>query len=207
MSSSSSRRLWLSLVAAAVALGTAALPAGASTASEERQGAALVKALNAGDRSCSSLSAGEFERIGEFAMGLHFAAASQHDAMNRRMRAMMGERGEELSHQAMGRAYTRCTTSRSPGSGALHGMRDGSWPAMMGGSPYGPGMMNGARHAPTQSAGMHRAGGGHGWAPAAVVGVALLSATLAGGLVALLLTRGGRQRPGNGASPPRAVGR
>src|SRR5665648_114363 len=47
-------------------------PAFASTASEEQQGAAFVKALNTGKRSCETLTLTDFERIGEYAMGLNF---------------------------------------------------------------------------------------------------------------------------------------
>lgn len=81
--------------AVALALSLTAAPAGASTASEEQQGAALVKALRVGTRSCKTFSATEFERIGEYAMGLNFATVARHDAMNRHMRAMMATQGEQ----------------------------------------------------------------------------------------------------------------
>jgi putative membrane protein len=127
-----------SLAAAAALLSLVAVPAIASTASEEQQGAALVKAINAGQRSCSSLSADDFERIGEYAMGLNFATVAQHDAMNQHMRQMMGPVGEASAHQAMGRAYARC-----PGGRAFRGM-------MMygGGGMFGGGMSRGGGMSP-----------------------------------------------------------
>ena len=182
-----SYRLRLSVVFAAVValLALAPVLAFASTASEEQQGAALVKALNAGDRTCASLSAGDFERIGEYAMGLNFATVAQHETMNAHMRAMMGLRGEELAHQAMGRAYSACLTAAQRRSGAY---------------AYGPGMMGGYGAASgAGSARLAGAGGGHhDWSAGAVIGVAVLAAALAGGLVAVLVTR--RHRLATGAS-------
>ena len=195
--------VWGVVVSLAVALTFGAVPGVASTASEEQRGAALVKALNAGDRSCSSLSADDLESVGEYAMGLNFATVAQHDAMNAHMRSMMGTRGEQLAHQAMGRAYTGCGTSSQRSGAYGPGMMGGYGSGMMGGTPYGPGMMRGGASA--GGAGASRlanatSGNGHdGWSAGAIIGVAVLGAMLAGGLVAVLVTRAGRHRPAAGA--------
>ena len=198
-----SSRLWILLAIATAMVSVGVSGAGASTASEEQQGAALVKAFNAGDRSCASVSADDFERIGEYAMGLNFATVAQHGAMNAHMRAMMGARGEELAHQAMGRAYAGCVTASQRDSGSYGGMMSGYSGGMMNGTPYGPGMMS--RSGARNSAGSARltgaasgGGGHHDWSTGAVIGVAVLVAALAGGLVALLVAR--RHRPAAGAS-------
>lgn len=167
----------------------AAAPALASTASEEQQGAALVKALNTGKSSCKSLASTDFERIGEYAMGLNFTTAAQHDAMNQRMRAMMGAQGEEQAHQAMGRAYSGCVPSGQKGTYGA-GMMDGygsSGSGMMGGSAYGPGMMNG-----------NGRGANHDMSTAAVIVIAVLASALGAALFALLAPR--IKRRGSSAS-------
>lgn len=181
-------------VAAALALTlcVAAAPAAASTGSEEQQGAGLVETLNSGKRSCKSVTPAEFEHIGEYAMGLNFSGAAQHAAMNQRMRTMMGGRGEERAHQAMGRAYTGCLTGGqqgASGAGAMGGY--GSSGAMMGGSAYGPGMMNVDRRAAAV-----RDGTGLG----AVVLIALLAGALGAALSALILPRLTRRGPAASAS-------
>jgi hypothetical protein len=63
---------------------------------------ALVVA--AAERSCSDLSAGDFELIGEHAMGRYLGSGSAHQAMNTHMTAMMGSVREERMHQGLGSA-------------------------------------------------------------------------------------------------------
>ena len=191
-------RALTSAAVAVAALSLGVLPALASTASEEQQGAALAKALNAGDRSCGSLSATDFERIGEYAMGLNFATVAQHAAMNAHMRAMIGAGGEERAHRAMGRAYAGCGTAAQRSGTYGPGMMGGGYGSgMMGGTAYGPGMMNrdGTGAGAARLGNARSAGGHHDWSAGAVVGIAVLAAALAGGLVALLVTRRGRHRP------------
>ncbi|MGE5408155.1 MAG: hypothetical protein ACM3NV_06035 [Syntrophothermus sp.] len=60
-----------------------------------------------------------------------------HEAMNRRMRAMMGEAGEERMHEALGRRYGGCAGGAGAGwiasmAGMMDGRRGGSGPGMMG---------------------------------------------------------------------------
>lgn len=157
----------------ALSMGSATAPAWGSTASEERQGAALTKAVNTGERSCRSLSAGDLDRIGEYAMGLGFTTGAQHDAMNARMRTMMGADGERQAHRAMGGSYSGCAANAAqdatPGTGMMG--RYGASPSMMGGGDYGPGMMRS-----TQAG-----DGGLGTVP--VVLIAFAAAMLGAGLV------------------------
>lgn len=86
----------------------------ASVADEERQGRDLVAQLQAGDKRCDDLAAQDFEHIGEYVMGRMLGSTQAHEAMNERMRQMMGERAEKRMHELMGRRYAGC----GRGSGA-----------------------------------------------------------------------------------------
>lgn len=105
------------LVAAAAFVLALALagPALASVADEQREGAALVQALDAGKRDYKSLSSQDFERIGEYWMGRMIGSTQTHEAMNARMRQMMGADGEERMHELMGQRYARLVTSSATG--------------------------------------------------------------------------------------------
>ena len=164
-------------VLTALALVSLAPAASGSTASEERQGAALAKAVNGGQRSCGSLTPADFGEIGEYAMGLNFTSTQQHEAMNGRMTEMMGADGERQAHRAMGRAYSGCAGGGDEGGAAGGGMMGSYGGGMMGGTAYGPAMMGG------------RYGVDDGLGTSSVVLVGVLSALLGGGLVALLLRR------------------
>lgn len=176
-----------------LATGAAAAPAWASTASEEQQGAALVKAVNEGQRSCRSLSETELDRVGEYAMGLGFTSSAAHEAMNVRMTVMMGVRGEQQAHRAMGRSYGGCVSGARGASGT--GMMDGrnpSGPQMMGG--YGAGMMSGSAYGP----GLTRSSpvaGDDGVGTGSVVVIALAAALLGAGLFAFVTSRPHRSPP------------
>lgn len=175
--SAAARRAAVALVA--VSMGWASAPAWGSTASAERQGAALTKAVNTGERSCRSLSAAELDRIGEYAMGLGFTTGAQHDAMNARMRTMIGAAGERQAHRAMGGSYSGCAANAAQDgtSGTVMMGRYGASPTMMNGSDYGPGM---ARSTPADD-------GGLGTVPGVLI--ALAAAVLGAGLVAFALRR------------------
>lgn len=111
----------------------AAAPAMGAT-SEEQQGAQLLRNLQAGKASCASLSATNFERIGEYVMGRMLGSSAAHDAMNRQMAAMMGSGGETQAHVFMGQRFAGCATGRAPVAfGAMMGMMG----AGMMGSAYG----------------------------------------------------------------------
>ena len=124
------RRRSLLLLVLAVAAGFSA--AAVAQGDDEARGRDLLSAVDARDRDCGDLDDGDFEMIGEYLMGRMVGDAESHDAMDRIMRSMMGERGEEAAHERMGRRFAGC------GGGALGGMM-----GMMMGGGYGGGMMGG----------------------------------------------------------------
>lgn len=128
------RSVIAALVAALLALtALAAAPAMGAT-SEEQQGAQLLRNLQAGKATCTSLSTTNFERIGEYVMGRMLGSSAAHDAMNRQMAAMMGSGGETQAHVFMGQRFAGCATGRAPVAfGAMMGMMG----AGMMGSAYG----------------------------------------------------------------------
>jgi hypothetical protein len=173
-----------------------ALPtsAGASLSGDVQQGQGLAQSLRSGQTSCASLSSGDFELIGEYAMGRYLADPAAHEAMNRRMAAMIGQAGEERMHVALGHRYAGCAGGPASGwVGAMGPMMFGSYGGpggagrgMMGGyegggSSYGRGMMGPG------------SGEGHVGTMIAVL-IALGAAALGGGIVALALYR--RLSPG-----------
>ena len=128
------RSVIAALVAALLALtALAAAPAMGAT-SEEQQGAQLLRSLQAGTATCTSLTTTNFERIGEYVMGRMLGSSAAHDAMNRQMAAMMGSGGETQAHVFMGQRFAGCATGRAPVAfGAMMGMMG----AGMMGSAYG----------------------------------------------------------------------
>ena len=177
----------LAVMCTAAVVGGAAAPAWGTTAQDERKGAALTRAVNAGERSCRSLSPAERERVGEFAMGLRFTSSDEHEAMNARMQTMMGPGGEQQAHRAMGSAWSGCgsgerrgATGEMPGSPGTGMMGGDGWggAGMMDGTAYGPGMTRAASGA---------ADGGLGAGAVILIGVA--SALLGGALVAFAAPR------------------
>jgi hypothetical protein len=140
------RLLWAVLSAAAL---LAFVPGIAqATGQEEEQGAAVLREIEAGKLRCDQIAAGDFELVGEYAMGRMFATAQQHEAMNQMMVRMIGAGGERRVHEAMGRRFAGCPGGRLPprfgqmmGAVGAMGMMGGG---MMGGGPYsGPGSMMG----------------------------------------------------------------
>lgn len=131
------------LVAVAVLLlaGAAASPAAAaSVADEQREGAAILRAFESGERSCKDLDESGFERIGEHVMGRMAGSTARHADMNELMARMMGDAGEERAHVFMGRSFTGCGERSGAGFAGMMGIM-----GMMGGAGgYGPtGMMGG----------------------------------------------------------------
>ncbi|MGE5408511.1 MAG: hypothetical protein ACM3NV_07855, partial [Syntrophothermus sp.] len=100
--------------------------AGSTLAHEEQQGQRLAESLSSGEKQCSDLSADDFELIGEYAMGRYLGDEATHEAMNRRMSAMMGEVGEQRMHMALGYRYSGCPGGPAPGwLGPMAGMMGG----------------------------------------------------------------------------------
>lgn len=143
-------------VFACLTLGAWGVPAGLANATpqEERQGSQILRGLEAGTLECGDAKASDFELVGEYAMGRMFGSSAQHEAMNQMMTLMMGGRGEERVHEAMGRRFSGCGGGQLPAGfgqmmGAVNamGMMGGD---MMGGGPGqsgpygGPGSMMGS---------------------------------------------------------------
>jgi hypothetical protein len=130
-----SARAVVPVLAAISMLILAASPVSA-TPQEERQGSRLLRELESGQLECRGASAADFELVGEYAMGRMFGSPAQHEAMNRMMTRMMGSRGEEAVHEAMGRRFSGCGGGQLPPRfgqmmGAVNAM------GMMGGYGYG----------------------------------------------------------------------
>lgn len=161
-------------VAGALMVPTIAL-AGLST--DVGKGERLAAAIRSGETQCSELAADDFELIGEYAMSRYLRNPAVHEAMNRRMAAMMGSAAEERMHEALGHRYSGCPGGPTAG-----------WLAPMGA------MMSGRYSAESVSAagmmGRYRGGmmgfGDSGDSDIGVLGavlIALGAAALGGGLV------------------------
>jgi hypothetical protein len=122
-------RLRLSVLAIALVLLIPAA-ASASLAGEQTQGQTLIGQLHAGTKTCSGLSAGDLDHIGEYVMFQALGSTTVHQAMNDRMRAMLGEQGETRMYQLLGTRYAGCST-RTGGIAGSTGMMGSS--GMMGG--------------------------------------------------------------------------
>jgi uncharacterized membrane protein len=93
-----------------------------ATPQEEQQGSQILRELESGKLKCGDASADDFELVGEYAMGRMFGSPSQHEAMNQMMSRMMGARGEESIHEAMGRRFSGCGGGQLPaGFGRMMG--------------------------------------------------------------------------------------
>jgi hypothetical protein len=172
----------------------------ASPSDEVSAGKATAARVDAGIASCGSLSATDFEHLGEYVMERMSGSRSAHEAMNARMEAMNGSKSSDRVHEAIGRRYAGCaTTGTGPGTIGSSGMMGsaGGWRTMMG-SGYAW-MRNGASQHMT-SADWQRAGGymmgqgwmtdggGSGWSSGAII-AALLGALWLGGLAVYTLLR------------------
>lgn len=118
-----------------------------SLAGEEHQGQVLAGELQSGARSCSGLSAEDLDHIGEYVMGRFLGSTAAHEAMNERMRAMMGDTAEGRMHQILGARFAGCAAGGSAdsrisesmmGSGGMMGgySGNGGWRAMMRSGEY-----------------------------------------------------------------------
>jgi len=101
----------------------------ASLPDEQRQGQSVAGQLEAGAKSCDDLSVEDFDHIGEYVMGRALGSTTLHQAMNRRMRLMMGDQSERRMHELMGKRFAGCLNRTATGGGVT-----GIGPGMMGGS-------------------------------------------------------------------------
>ncbi|PIY68766.1 hypothetical protein COY90_04200 [Candidatus Roizmanbacteria bacterium CG_4_10_14_0_8_um_filter_39_9] len=78
---------------------------------EEQEGQKFINDLKNQTSTCSQLTDADFEKIGEYFMGQSIGNTQKHIAMNDMMKRMMGEKGEEQAHQAMGKRLSGCNTT------------------------------------------------------------------------------------------------
>ncbi|MBU6431204.1 hypothetical protein KGQ29_02385, partial [Patescibacteria group bacterium] len=79
------------------------------TAREEAEGKAVWEKLQSKKLACKDLTDDNFGTLGEYSMGQMLG--DSHEAMNNMMIRMMGEKGEEQAHIAMGKRFSGCDTS------------------------------------------------------------------------------------------------
>ena len=126
-----------------VAVLSTAASASASTAGEERAGAALARQLQSGATSCGRLTGDDHHRLGEFVMGR--MAGTGHEAMHERMRSVMGTGDRQRMHRSVGERYAGCAAAGSGGPmmqpGSMMSGRgwsaDGTWGPMMRSEAWG----------------------------------------------------------------------
>ena len=78
---------------------------------EEREGKKFLDNLSNKTITCSQLKDADFEKIGEYFMGQSIDNTQRHISMNAMMKQMMGEKGEEQAHQAMGKRLSKCNNA------------------------------------------------------------------------------------------------
>lgn len=162
------------VVAALTAVALATSPGVASgLEAEERRGAELLRALERGEASCGELSRDEFMALGELAMGRMLGSSRAHEAMDRRIAAMIGERRLDRMHEVMGIRFSGCGNPRFPrGLGGMigpMGMMGGLGPGgMMGGRGFDPGEPG--RYGPPRAGEDDRAAPGRRFEPGARMG-------------------------------------
>jgi putative membrane protein len=178
-----------------------AVPAFASTASEQQQGAAILRSLDSGKTKCADLSNDDFDHVGEYVMFRMAGSTAAHEQMNQLMQRMMGNAGESQMHIVMGKRFAGCGGGAVPSSfGGMMGMM-GAMSGFQGGSGSGRGgsMMGGSNY---RSSGSDE---NDGWSPADTVMVALMVLTLlALTAVAVALLR---RRPGGSSAREILAGR
>jgi hypothetical protein len=191
-------RTLLSLAYVFAAL-TLAAPAVASVDGDAQLGRAVIQRLQARTASCETLTGTDFEHVGEYVTGRMAGSLRLHEAMNARMRAVLGADNEQRMHELMGRRYAGCASPSGQTIGpAMMGargwsaksmwgpmmatgdwdwMRDGNWQHLsqadwqrVSDQWMGPGMMH---------------GNGTGWSTAGVLAAVVGAFALLGGLLAV----------------------
>ena len=189
-----SAAIFVATVAALLLAPATVFPAFASTASEEQQGAAILRSLSSGNAKCGDLSSEDFDHVGEYVMSRMAGSTAAHEQMNQLMRHMMGNTGERQMHVVMGSRFSGCGGGAVPATfGGMMGMM-GAMSGYQGGSgSSGGGSMMGGTYARGPSS-----GDGDSWNTAdTVMVVFMVLAFLALALIAALLLR---RRPGGGGT-------
>jgi len=176
-------RLALTVAAVLVLAALTAGPALGAT-SAEQLGANLLRGVEAGKLSCSSLTTGNFERVGEYVMGRMLASSTAHDAMDRQMTAMMGSGGERQAHIFVGQRFAGCARGRAPAAfGAMMGMMGAGMMGSASGSAASPTMMGSGSRGASGMMGFGyvtpSSGRSGGWSSGDTVMVVLLGALAA----------------------------
>jgi preprotein translocase subunit SecG len=70
----------------------------AATAKDEADGKAVWEKLQSNKLACKDISDDEFDVLGDYYMGQNLGSTESHDAMNIRMKNMMGEEAEKQMH-------------------------------------------------------------------------------------------------------------
>ncbi|HEX2708721.1 MAG TPA: hypothetical protein VHM66_12020, partial [Solirubrobacterales bacterium] len=91
------RRIFVPLLLL-LALFSVITPSAMATRAEEQQGANILREFRAGQGSCASLSPTQFELVGEYLMARMIGSPAAHDAMNARIKRMMGPEAEAQAH-------------------------------------------------------------------------------------------------------------
>jgi hypothetical protein len=204
---SMSARPCILLVATLVALGGAAAPAQASLGGDVAAGQQVAAQLQSGQANCRSLSAGQFEHLGEYVMDRMVGSRPAHAAMNERMSRAVGAENTDRMHELMGRSFAGCAADGASGMPMGPGMMGGGygsdWSGMMRSSAWGwmhsgdwrqmsPGDWR--KLAGTMMGAPYTTAGDRGWSTAAVIAVTL-GAVLVGAVLVLLLRRPWQRRP------------
>jgi hypothetical protein len=113
-------RVHVALLALCLVLSVPAA-ARASVASGQQQGQDLIAQLQARTKACADLSADDFDHIGEYVMGQALGSTSLHQAVNDRMRLMLGQQGETRMHELMGQRYAGYTRETTGYGGMMGG--------------------------------------------------------------------------------------
>lgn len=104
---------------------------GEHTAKEEAEGKAIWEKFTNKEIVCDKLTDENFGALGEFFMGQ--MTGSSHEAMNNMMIQIMGEKGEEQMHIAMGKRMSGCGVSTEFPQGGWTSMMQGMEKGIMGG--------------------------------------------------------------------------
>lgn len=184
-------RRTLALIALALALLAVIVPSALATRAEERQGAGLLRDFEAGKQSCATLGPAQFELIGEYEMSQMVGSPVAHDAMNARIKQMMGPRAEAEAHIFLAKRNLGCAQGDPPAS-FMQMMGVAGAPRFGGGGGMNPGGMNpGGMGSGGYGTARASTADGNGWSAGMIVGVVLLGVGLFGGLAigAAMLTR------------------
>lgn len=197
------------VVALAAGLLALSVPAAlASPAGEQQQGAQVLSEVHAGKLNAQSLTATQYERVGQYLMGRALGSTSTYEAMDSLMDRMMGQAASDRMYRYLGERRLGRSVRPDGRSLPMYGWMASMMSAYRGHAPYagmmssylrgGPSMMGGAGM--MGGYGVEGASGSGGWPTGAIVLVALLGGLLLAGALAFAVPR----LHGDHAGPPAA---